>query len=104
MLAPVVLLSCLPTCCAVVLSMQVLLAATASPYIILLGAAVAGTCPLPVLAAVAASLPAAKALLDYAWANHTVAEDIAPLKKYGIKWHISMGAALIVGLVAARLL
>lgn len=83
---------------------QVLLAATASPYLIALGAAAAGVCPLPALLSLALSLPAAKTLVDYAVANHTVPAQIAPLKKYGLKWHMAVAACLATGLAACRVL
>lgn len=83
---------------------QVLLAATASPYIIALGAAAAGVCPIPVLAALVLSLPAAKALVDYAWAYHTMPAQIAILKKFGVKWHMAVGACLTAGLALSKAL
>jgi hypothetical protein len=82
----------------------VLLASTASPYVLALAGAAAGVLPLPVLLALTASLPAAKALLDFAWANHTVAAQIAPLKKFGVKWHVAVGATLTASLAACRAL
>lgn len=84
--------------------LQVLLAATASPYLIALAAAAGGICPLPVLAALLLSLPAAKALLDYAWTHHTDPARIAILKRYGLKWHMAVGAALVAGLAGAKVL
>lgn len=71
---------------------------------IALAAAAAGVCPLPVLAALVLSLPAGKTLVDYAWANHQVPAQIAILKKFGVKWHVAMGACLIAGLAVCRAL
>lgn len=84
--------------------LQVLLVATASPYVIALGASAAGICPLPVLAALVLSLPAAKTLLDYAWNNHTDPARIAILKKFGVKWHVAVGACLTAGLAVCKAL
>ncbi|WIA34374.1 hypothetical protein OEZ86_012710 [Tetradesmus obliquus] len=78
---------------------QVLLAATAGPYLIALAAAAAGVCPTPLLGCLLLSLPAAKSLLDYAFANHTVPAQIAPLKKFGVRWHVAMGLSLVAGLL-----
>lgn len=85
-------------------ALQVLLAATASPYIIILGAAAAGVCPLPLLAALVLSLPAAKTLVDYAYTNHTVPARIAILKKFGVKWHVAVGTCLTAGLAVCKAL
>jgi hypothetical protein len=90
--------------CRVIAHYQVLLAATASPYVIALAAAAAGVCPLPLLAALVLSLPAAKTLLDYAWAHHTDPARIAILKKFGVKWHIAVGACLTAGLAVCKAL
>lgn len=57
-----------------------------------------GILPVTLLACLAASLPAAKQLLDFAFDNHTVAAKIAPLKKYGVKWHVAVGFSLVAGL------
>jgi hypothetical protein len=84
--------------------LQVLLAATVSPYVIALGAAAAGICPLPLLAALVLSLPAAKSLVDYAWTNHTDPARIAILKKFGVKWHVAVGACLTAGLAVCKAL
>jgi hypothetical protein len=73
-----------------------------SPYIIALAAAAAGVCPAPVLLCLTLSLPAAKALLDYAVANHTSPSRIAILKKFGVMWHIAAGLALTAGLILSR--
>ncbi|KAF6265571.1 UbiA prenyltransferase family-domain-containing protein [Scenedesmus sp. NREL 46B-D3] len=78
---------------------QVLLAATAAPYLVALAAAAAGACPTPLLGCLLLSLPAAKSLLDFAFANHTVPAQIAPLKKYGVRWHVAMGLSLVAGLL-----
>lgn len=79
--------------------LQVLLAATAGPYLIALAAAAAGVCPTPLLGCLLLSLPAAKSLLDYAFANHTVPAQIAPLKRFGVRWHVAMGLSLVAGLL-----
>jgi hypothetical protein len=78
---------------------QVLTAATAAPYLIALAAAAAGVCPTPLLCCMLLSLPAAKSLLDFAFTNHTVPAQIAPLKKYGVRWHVAMGLSLVAGLL-----
>jgi 1,4-dihydroxy-2-naphthoate octaprenyltransferase len=48
------------------------------------------------------SLPAAKALLSFAEANHTVPAAIAPLKIFATKLHMSFGMTLICGLALGR--
>jgi hypothetical protein len=83
---------------------QVLLAATASPYVLALAGAAAGVVPLPLLLALLPSLPPAKALLDYARAHHTSPARIAALKKFGVQWHIAVGASLAAGLAACAAL
>jgi hypothetical protein len=80
-------------------SPQALTAATAAPYLIALAAAAAGMCPTHLLGCMLLSLPAAKSLLDFAFANHTVPAQIAPLKKYGVRWHVAMGLSLVAGLL-----
>lgn len=92
---------CSPFCFPAVIRCQVLLVATAAPYMIALAAAAAGVCPTPLLCSLLLSLPAAKALLDFAYTHHTVPAQIAPLKKYGVKWHIATGLSLVVGLLVS---
>lgn len=84
--------------------LQVLLAATASPYVIALATAGLGFCPLPVLVALVLSLPAAKTLVDYAYAHHAVPAQIAILKRFGVKWHVAVGGCLTAGLVVCKAL
>lgn len=87
-----------PLTCSDGVLLQVLAVATASPYIIALGAAAAGILPVTLLACLTASLQPAKQLLDYAFENHSVPAKIAPLKKFGVKWHIAVGLCLTAGL------
>eukprot|EP00878_Enallax_costatus_P029182 GHUV01031622.1.p1 GENE.GHUV01031622.1~~GHUV01031622.1.p1 ORF type:complete len:213 (+),score=43.39 GHUV01031622.1:285-923(+) len=77
---------------------KVLAVATASPYLIALAAAAAGVLPVTLLACLTVSLQPAKQLLDFADANHMVPAAIAPLKKFGVKWHIAVGLSLTLGL------
>eukprot|EP00878_Enallax_costatus_P047251 GHUV01057708.1.p1 GENE.GHUV01057708.1~~GHUV01057708.1.p1 ORF type:complete len:129 (+),score=37.97 GHUV01057708.1:242-628(+) len=87
------------TVAALLLSLlQVLAVATASPYLIALAAAAAGVLPVTLLACLTVSLQPAKQLLDFADANHMVPAAIAPLKKFGVKWHIAVGLSLTLGL------
>jgi 1,4-dihydroxy-2-naphthoate octaprenyltransferase len=81
------------------LLLQVLLAATAAAYLISLAATAAGVLPIPLLSCILLSLPAAKRLLDFAYANHAVPAQIAPLKKYGVCGHVAMGLSLVAGLL-----
>jgi len=74
------------------------------PYLITLAACAAGALPLTLLVATALSLPAARSLVAYAEANHTVPADIAPLKKFAIKWHMAFGGSAIAGLAASSAL
>lgn len=77
---------------------QVLKAAVAAPYVLAAAGTAVGVVPLVLLPVLALSLPAARALLAFANANHTVPELIAPLKKFGVAWHVAVGAALVVTL------
>jgi 1,4-dihydroxy-2-naphthoate octaprenyltransferase len=81
---------------------RVLRGALAGTYAVALALTAAGALPLPALLATAASLPAARALLAFADANHADAAAIAPLKRYAVKWHIAFGLALVAGLALGR--
>lgn len=47
--------------------------------------------------------PQAMELLDFAKRTHAVPEEVRPLKRYALRWHMALGAALAAGLAAARL-
>eukprot|EP00879_Flechtneria_rotunda_P013950 GHRR01014570.1.p1 GENE.GHRR01014570.1~~GHRR01014570.1.p1 ORF type:complete len:382 (+),score=117.61 GHRR01014570.1:352-1497(+) len=81
---------------------EVLVAATAAPYMIALAAAIAGICPTPLLLCLLLSLPSAKTLVDFAYTNHAVPAKIAPLKKFGVKWHSAVGLCLAAGLLLSK--
>jgi len=80
---------------------RVLEVAVAAPYLLALAAAVAGALPAAVVLCALGSMPAARALLQFAEANRAVPERIAPLKRYAIRWHVLLGLALVVGLAGA---
>ena len=44
----------------------------------------------------------AMALVDFAKRTHQEPEAVRPLKRYALKWHMALGAALTAGFVAAR--
>jgi hypothetical protein len=79
--------------------LQVLHAAVILPYVISLGASLAGICSPLLLGCLVLSLPTAQSTLSFARDNHTVPALIAPLKKYATKWHISFGLSLVLGLL-----
>lgn len=43
------------------------------------------------------------ALVDFAKRTHLEPEEVRPLKRYALKWHMALGASLAIGLAAARL-
>jgi 1,4-dihydroxy-2-naphthoate octaprenyltransferase len=79
---------------------RALAAAAAAPYAVAAAAAAAGALPVAAAAAMVVSLPAARALVRFAEEHHTVPERVAPLKRYAIKWHVAVAAALAAGLAA----
>lgn len=44
----------------------------------------------------------AMALVDFAKRTHQEPEAVRPLKRYALKWHMALGAALTAGFAAAR--
>lgn len=45
----------------------------------------------------------AAALVKFAERTHMDPEAVFPLKRYAVKWHIALGAALTAGLVLGRM-
>jgi 1,4-dihydroxy-2-naphthoate octaprenyltransferase len=81
---------------------RVLAAAVAAPYALAAAAATAGALPAAAALLLVISLPPARALVKFAEDNHTTPARVAPLKRYAIKWHIAVAAALAAGLAAGR--
>ncbi|KAK9917091.1 hypothetical protein WJX75_000805 [Coccomyxa subellipsoidea] len=59
--------------------------------------------PLTCMFAQILSVPSAMALVDFAKRTHLEPEEVRPLKRYALKWHMALGASLAIGLAAARL-
>ncbi|EIE20367.1 hypothetical protein COCSUDRAFT_57519 [Coccomyxa subellipsoidea C-169] len=85
------------------LGYQVLRAGVLLTYVFLDIAAALKWLPLTCLFAQILSVPSAMALLDFAKRTHQQPEAVRPLKRYALKWHMALGAALTAGFAAARL-
>ncbi|GBF97481.1 hypothetical protein Rsub_10404 [Raphidocelis subcapitata] len=81
---------------------RVLALAVAATYAAAAAGAASGALPPLALLCALASAPAARALVRFADENYSVPERVAPLKRYAIKWHVAVAAALVVGLAGAR--
>lgn len=84
-----------------VLCMQVLMGGTIATHALAFFSmnACATTAPCAPLGILA--LPFAFNMVKFAYDNHTVAADIKPLKKYAMRWHMAMTAALFLALVTS---